>query len=94
MLDAAARRLIDPPLNRLGRVIAGYGIAANTVTMVGLGLGIVAAGLIGFGYPALALIPLLASRLADGLDGAVRGRRSARILAGTSILQRISCFTG
>jgi len=71
MLDAAARRLIDPPLNRLGRVLAGRGVAANTVTIIGLGLGMAAAGLIGFGYTTLALFALLASRLADGLDGAV-----------------------
>jgi phosphatidylglycerophosphate synthase len=71
MLDAPARRVIDPVLNRMGQVLAARGVAADSVTLAGLGLGIGAALLIGLGYPALALLPLLASRLADGLDGAV-----------------------
>lgn len=71
MLDIAARRLIDPSLNRMGRVLAGQGISANAVTLVGLAFGLLAALLIGLNYPLLALLPLLASRLADGLDGAV-----------------------
>ena len=71
MLDATARRLIDPPLNRMGAALAARGISANAVTLIGLGLGLVAALMIAIGYPALSLVPLLASRLADGLDGAV-----------------------
>ena len=71
MLDAAARRLIDPPLNRLGRGLAAQGVTADGVTLTGLALGLLAALLIALGEPTLALLPLLASRLADGLDGAV-----------------------
>lgn len=71
MLDAAARRLIDPPLNRLGRGLANAGVTANAVTVTGLGFGLLAAVLIAFGAAGLALWPLLASRFADGLDGAV-----------------------
>ena len=71
MLDAPARRMIDPTLNRLGQSLAARGIAADLVTLIGLGLGILAALLIALGFPGLALVPLLASRLADGLDGAV-----------------------
>lgn len=71
MLDASARRLIDPPLDWAGAAIARTGITANAVTMIGLVLGLLAALLIAVGYPALSLVPLLASRLADGLDGAV-----------------------
>jgi phosphatidylglycerophosphate synthase len=71
MLDAAARRLIDPPLNRIGRGLAARGVTANRGTLVGLALGLASAATIAFGQPLLALIPLLASRLADGLDGAV-----------------------
>ena len=71
MLDIAARRLIDPSLNRMGRALAGQGIAANAVTLVGLALGLLAALLIGLNHSWLALLPLLACRLADGLDGAV-----------------------
>ena len=71
MLDGYARTLIDPPLNAVGRMIAARGVTANGMTMIGLGLGLSAAVLIAFGWTVLALIPLLAGRIADGLDGAV-----------------------
>lgn len=71
MLDAAMRQIIDPPLNRLGRRLARLGLSANQVTLAGLGLGLLAAALIWAGAPLAALAPLFASRLADGLDGAV-----------------------
>ena len=71
MLDAAARRLIDPPLNALGHSLAARGATADGVTMAGLVLGLAAAMLIALGWPGIALVPLLASRIADGLDGAV-----------------------
>ena len=71
MLDAAARRLIDPPLNRLGLRLARSGVHADVVTLIGLGLGLFAAALIAAGHPLIALLPLVASRIADGLDGAV-----------------------
>ena len=71
MLDRWMRPLIDPPLNRLGRSLARAGLHANSITLLGLALGLVAAGLIGFGQMTAALVLLLASRVADGLDGAV-----------------------
>ncbi|MFP4273771.1 MAG: CDP-alcohol phosphatidyltransferase family protein [Paracoccaceae bacterium] len=71
MLDAAMRRLIDPPLDRMGRWLAARGITADQVTLSGAALGLAAAALIWAGWPGPALLPLLLSRLADGLDGAV-----------------------
>ncbi len=71
MLDAIARRLIDPPLNRIGRFLADQGATANDVTFVGLGLGLLSALIIALGWAEIALVPLLFSRIADGLDGAV-----------------------
>ncbi|MCO8145386.1 CDP-alcohol phosphatidyltransferase family protein [Rhodovulum tesquicola] len=71
MLDGIMRRLIDPPLDRAGRALAARGVTADAVTLAGLALGLAAAGLIALGLTLLALVPLLASRLADGLDGAV-----------------------
>lgn len=71
MFDAQIRPLIDPPLNRLGQGLARVGVGADTVTLVGLGLGLLSAVLIAVGTPGLALVPLLMSRIADGLDGAV-----------------------
>lgn len=76
MLDGVMRRLIDPGLNRAGRRLAGLGVAADAVTLAGLALGLAAAALIAAGAPpGPALGLLLASRLADGLDGAVARAR-------------------
>lgn len=71
MLDATLRKLIDPPLNAIGQNLAARGVTADGVTLAGLGLGLFAAMMIAVGWPFLALFPLLASRIADGLDGAV-----------------------
>ena len=71
MLDRHVRALIDPPLNRAGRSVAARGYTADHVTLIGLALGLLAALLIVFGWTWIALLPLLASRIADGLDGAV-----------------------
>lgn len=71
MFDAAARRIIDAPLNLMGRFLARAGLSANAVTLIGLALGLIAAVMIAMGWSGLALVPLLLSRLADGLDGAV-----------------------
>lgn len=71
MLDARARRFIDPPLDRLGAALAARGVSANALTLVGLALGLLSASVIALGAPGWALLPLLASRLLDGLDGSV-----------------------
>lgn len=72
MLDGLMRRLIDPPLNRAGRMLAARGIGADAVTLAGLGAGLLAAGLLAAGAPGWgAILPLVAGRLADGLDGAI-----------------------
>ena len=71
MLDAAARRLIDPPLEALGRRLAALGVGADAVTLIGLLMGLLSAAFIVAGLYSLALVFLFASRLADGLDGAI-----------------------
>ena len=72
MLDGVMRQMIDPALGRWGRRLAGLGWSADAVTLIGLGLGLSAAVLIALGAPGwLAVLPLLAGRLADGLDGAI-----------------------
>ncbi|WP_420857732.1 CDP-alcohol phosphatidyltransferase family protein [Marivivens marinus] len=71
MLDASARKLIDPPLNRAGMALARVGFSANVVTIVGLAFGIASALMIAMGWFGLALVPLALGRVADGLDGAV-----------------------
>ncbi len=71
MLDGIMRKAIDPTLDRWGAALAARGWSADAVTLAGLALGLAAAGLIALGWTWAALVPLLASRLADGLDGAV-----------------------
>ncbi len=71
MFDSQLRTLMDPTLNAMGTKLARAGCTANGMTALGLGVGLLASVLIYFGYTWLALVPLLLSRLADGLDGAV-----------------------
>ena len=71
MFDARLRPLIDPPLNALGRRLAGWGVTANLVTLAGVVLGLAAGIAIAQGHFTLGLVLVLANRLLDGLDGAV-----------------------
>jgi len=71
MLDGLARARLAPLLDGLARPLVAAGISANAVTLAACALGLVSAALIALSQPQAALIPLLASRLGDGLDGAV-----------------------
>ena len=82
MFDAKIRPLIDPPLNALGRAIAGAGITANMLTFAGLAFGLGGAVAIGFGAIWLGLALIVANRLLDGLDGAVARWRGPTPLGG------------
>lgn len=70
MLDGWARAVVQPPLDRAGRALAAR-MTADQVTLAGLALGLLAAALIALGAAGWALLPLLANRITDGLDGAV-----------------------
>jgi phosphatidylglycerophosphate synthase len=71
MLDATLRRIIDPPLDRIGRRLAGAGVPANGVTVAGFAVGLLAIPCLAAGWYGAALVAILVNRLADGLDGAV-----------------------
>jgi phosphatidylglycerophosphate synthase len=71
MIDRAATVLLKPGLQWLGRGVVRLGIGADAVTLFGFGLGLAAAAAIAVGEPLAGLALLLASRLMDGLDGAV-----------------------
>ena len=71
MLDGLMRRAIDPPLDRLGAGLARRGVSADALTVLGLATGLAAAGAIVAGSTVPALVLLIASRVLDGLDGAV-----------------------
>ncbi|MFZ2099838.1 MAG: CDP-alcohol phosphatidyltransferase family protein [Oricola sp.] len=71
MLDGAVRARIQPAIDAFGRAIARTGVSANAVTVFAFLLGIAAAGLIALDAYVFGMVVLLASRLCDGLDGAV-----------------------
>ena len=70
MLDGIARRIVQPGLDRLATAVARR-MTADQVTLAGAGFGLLAGAMITYGWPGLAVLALLASRIADGLDGAV-----------------------
>lgn len=71
MFDGVLKARIDPALDAMGRQLAARGISANAVTVSGAGLGLAAAAAIAYEAYVAGLVLLLASRLLDGLDGAV-----------------------
>jgi len=71
VLDSTLRKIIDPPLNKVGRMISSLPISANMMTLIGFGFGIIACGFVVFQFYYLALVFLILNRLSDGLDGAI-----------------------
>lgn len=75
MLDAALRRLIDPPLDAAARRLRATPISADAVTLAGFAVGLLAVPLIAAEHYAAGLAAILLNRLADGLDGAIARQR-------------------
>ena len=71
MLDRAAIAWLGPPLQALARRLVRLGVGADAVTLAGFSIGLGGAVAIGLQHPLAGLALLLASRLCDGLDGAV-----------------------
>lgn len=71
MLDGWARRQIDPQIRALATVAANWEVSANAITVTGCVLALAALAAIAYGFFLLGLVLILASRLCDGLDGAV-----------------------
>ena len=82
MLDAPLRRVIDPPLDAVGRRLAVAGVGADAVTLAGFAVGLLAIPLLARESYGLALVAIAVNRLADGLDGAVARRRGPTDLGG------------
>ncbi len=78
MFDRALSRLIARPLQSLAHALHRRGVGANAVTVAGCARGVAAAVAIALQAFGAAIALLLASRLCDGLDGAI-----ARITAPT-----------
>ncbi|HEU5296959.1 MAG TPA: CDP-alcohol phosphatidyltransferase family protein [Burkholderiaceae bacterium] len=71
MLDHALIALLRPALERGARALRGWGVHADRVTWLGFAVGVSAALAIALQAYIVGLIALLASRLCDGLDGAL-----------------------
>jgi phosphatidylglycerophosphate synthase len=82
MLDGQIRRWIDPPLDRLGIVLARLGLSANAVTVGGFLVGMGAWAALAFQSYIAALVLIAANRIADGLDGPLARRLGPTDLGG------------
>ncbi len=71
MLDRHTQTLLRPVLNVAALVLVRAGVSADVLTWLGFVLGLTAAAAIALHAWMAALLLLLASRLLDGLDGAV-----------------------
>ena len=71
MIDRAAQAWLTPALQRLAKGLARAGVGADAVTGAGFAIGLGAALAIGLGAPTWGLALIVASRLADGVDGAL-----------------------
>ena len=71
MLDARARALYRPGLDRLAERVSGIGISASAVTAAGLAVGVATCVAVALEHWLLALVLWLVNRTLDGLDGAV-----------------------
>jgi phosphatidylglycerophosphate synthase len=71
MLDRLALKLFRPLTERAAQNLAARGLTADQASFTGFGFGMLAALLIGLGEPYAAILPLLANRALDGIDGAL-----------------------
>jgi phosphatidylglycerophosphate synthase len=71
MLDRAANAALMPLFQGIARALVRARVGADAVTLTGFGIGVAAAAAIAMQSYVAGLVLLLASRLADGLDGPV-----------------------
>jgi phosphatidylglycerophosphate synthase len=71
MFDRALLKLTKPAVDGLAKQALALQWTADQVTLGSLALGCLASLTVIAGSPALALVPLLASRVGDGVDGAM-----------------------
>jgi phosphatidylglycerophosphate synthase len=71
MLDRPLAAWIKPSIDGMAAALIGRGLRADALTVLGFTLGIVSSGLIASQHFLIGLALLWASRLCDGLDGAM-----------------------
>jgi len=82
MLDAAVRRLLASPVDRLAGSMARVGINPNTITVAGFLMGLGAAGFIADQQYAKGVFFLALNRFADILDGILARTKGQTALGG------------
>lgn len=81
MFDKTLLKLTKPAVDRMADLAIMQNVSADQMTLAALGLGLFGSLLIAVGFTHLALLPLLAGRVADGVDGAIArkvGKQSDR----------------
>lgn len=71
MIDAAILPVQRRAMRPVAQVLSARGIRADSITLVGFGIGLLAVGALAAGWFALGLVLILLNRFFDGLDGAV-----------------------
>jgi phosphatidylglycerophosphate synthase len=69
MLDRHLLPVVRAALDAPARALVARGVSADQVTLAGFGLGLLAIIALAFGAYGLALLLILANRIADGMDG-------------------------
>lgn len=69
MLDRLLLPLVRATFDAPARALVARGVSADQVTLAGFGLGVLSIVALAFGAYGLALLLILANRIADGLDG-------------------------
>jgi phosphatidylglycerophosphate synthase len=82
VLDGLIRKAMDPVLDRIGDALARGGLRANGITVAGFLVGAAAWTALALAAYPLALVLIIANRVADGLDGAVARRLGPTDLGG------------
>ena len=77
MLDRFITALIRPAVNASAKLLVRAGVGANSITLLGFFVGMLAAFLIATHAYSAALVAIFASRTMDALDGAVARQSSA-----------------
>jgi len=81
MLDRWANTFVHPTMEDIADYVPRQ-ISANTITLVGFGIGLIAVPLIWIKLYSAALVVILLNRFFDGLDGAVARRNGITSLGG------------
>jgi len=69
MLDRHVVPILKAPLRRIAVQLHKFDVTADAVTMVGFVVGMLAVAALAWGFFTIALLLLLLSRIADGVDG-------------------------